>query len=212
MKTMPNQSDARANCNAPGNASSLSVKRQRFVDEYLIDLNGAQAAIRAGYLPTSAKVTASRLLTDDNVAAAITARREQLSRHAEVTAERVVDELAKIAFANMSDFIDVDENGCTTVRHGALADRTLAAAIDQFDITTNAKGETRTRIKLADKKGALLDLGRHLGLFAEKALPPPTEQEAKPDPRTLAMAILAVLRDVQDSASAPLEIEFHPAT
>jgi phage terminase small subunit len=207
---MPSQFENEANFSAPSHASSLSAKRQRFVEEYVIDLNGAQAATRAGYASASAKVTASRLLTDDNVAAAITERREKLSRHAEVTAERVVDELAKIAFANMADFIEVAENGCTTVRTSALADRQLAAAIDQFDITTNVKGETRTRLKLADKKGALLDLGRHLGLFADKSLPPLPERVTNPDPRTLAMALLAVLRDAQ-LASAPLEIEFQPA-
>ena len=72
----------------------LSPRQQRFVDEYLVDLNGQQAAIRAGYAPRSAVVTASRLLTRAKVREAIELGRRKLQERTEITAEWVIREIA----------------------------------------------------------------------------------------------------------------------
>ena len=77
--------------------AKLSPKRQRFVDEYKLDTNGAQAAIRAGYSPRSAKVTASRLLTDANVQAAIAAGAAALAEAVEIGKEWVIAGFRSIA-------------------------------------------------------------------------------------------------------------------
>jgi len=70
---------------------TLSPRQQRFVEEYLVDLNGTQAAIRAGYAPGAAKVQACRLLTKDNIAQAITEGREKLSQQTEINQRTVLE-------------------------------------------------------------------------------------------------------------------------
>jgi phage terminase small subunit len=186
----------------------LSAKRQRFVEEYLVDLNGAQAAIRAGYSPTTAKVTASRLLTDDNVAAAVAALRAKLSKKLEATAERVIAELALLGFSNLADFYRKDAAGNLVVNADALLDRAKAAAVAQLDLVTAADGTQTIKLKLADKKSALVELGKHLGLFGERAeiAPPQLETTAPPDDRRLAMMILAILREATSNADPVLEL------
>lgn len=82
---------------------TLSPERQRFVDEYAVDTNGAQAAIRAGYSPRSAKVTASRLLADANVQQAVAERTLALAEQAGVSAEWVVLKLRTLALGAAKD-------------------------------------------------------------------------------------------------------------
>ena len=65
----------------------LTPKRQRFVTEYLVDHNGTQSAMRAGYSPTSAKVTASRLLTDANLQQAVAEGTLAIAQKAQVDAD-----------------------------------------------------------------------------------------------------------------------------
>ena len=76
----------------------LTARQARFVNEYLIDLNGTQAVIRAGYRTRSPEVHASRLLTRPLVAKAITAAQAARAKRTEITADRVIHELARIAF------------------------------------------------------------------------------------------------------------------
>lgn len=77
--------------------AGLTDKQQRFVDEYLIDLNATQAAIRAGYSEKTAKEIGSENLTKPNIAKAITEAQEKLSNKAQVTVEMVVQGLLKEA-------------------------------------------------------------------------------------------------------------------
>src|SRR5215212_7638997 len=80
--------------------TALTPKQQRFVAEYLIDLNGTQAAIRAGYAQAGASVEAHRLLRNAKIAAAID---QEMARNPGVTRVRIVDELARIGFANAQE-------------------------------------------------------------------------------------------------------------
>lgn len=193
----------------------LSAKRRRFVEEYLVDLNGTQAAIRAGYSAIAAKVTASRLLTDANVTDAISKLRAKLSEKLEITAERVLSELARIGFANLADFYCRDGSGNIAVDVDALLDPGKAAAVVQIDMQTSVDGAQTIKLKLADKKGALIELGKHLGLFAERAEVNVTQRrEQDIDPRQLAMALLATIEKgrffQQSQRSTPLtrDLEF----
>lgn len=152
----------------------LTPKQQRFVEEYLIDLNGKQAAIRTGYSPKTAEVQASRLLSKANVAAAVQRGMEARSRRALVTADEVVLELKKLGFANMLDYIRVDNEGEAYIDLSSV-DRDKAAAIQEVtsEVYTDGRGDNardvkRTKFKLTDKRAALVDLGRHLGLFKDK--------------------------------------------
>lgn len=76
--------------------SELTPKQQRFVEEYLIDLNGTQAAIRAGYSPDSARVTASRMLAEANIQEAVRIAKEARRKVAQVDAEYVINGIVNL--------------------------------------------------------------------------------------------------------------------
>ena len=85
--------------------NKLPAKRQRFVDEYCIDFNGTQAAIRAGYSVNSATMQAARLLTNDNVKKALEEKRLEIAEESKLKVSDVVDELRKIAFSDITQVI-----------------------------------------------------------------------------------------------------------
>lgn len=155
----------------------MTPKQQRFVDEYLIDLNATQAAIRSGY---SAKTAAS--IGDENlrkpvIAAALQEAMQKRADRTEITQDRVLRELAKIGFADIrkavkwGDGIPVTDaesgevvisNGIALVGSEQIDDDTAAAISEVVQTREGFK------IKMHDKKGALVDIGRHLGMFPNK--------------------------------------------
>jgi phage terminase small subunit len=94
----------------PGQPSTLTPKQQRFVEEYLIDLNSTQAAIRAGYSARTADVQASEILSIPKVAAAVEAAIGERSKRTEITGDSVLRELLLIATADIGQAFD--EAGC----------------------------------------------------------------------------------------------------
>lgn len=149
----------------------LTRKQQRFVDEYLVDLNGTQAAIRAGYSADSARSIAHENLTKPDIAAAIDAA---LAATPGITRTRIVNELGLIAFANMADYITVQDDGTAYVDLSKLT-REQAAAIGEIitETYTEGRGEAarevkRVKFKLADKLSALEKLGKTLGMFKDR--------------------------------------------
>lgn len=146
----------------------LCPKRQRFIAEYLVDLNAKQAAIRAGYSPRSAETNGNRMLRNAQVAAAVGAAMAERQIRTEITADRVLRELAKIAFLDPRKFFRPD--GSLVPVHDL--DDDTAAGLAGLDIAVHLgdDGEvTRAaKIKLADKRAALVDLCKHLGLFEAK--------------------------------------------
>lgn len=149
---------------------SLTPKQERFIAEYLIDLNATQAAIRAGYSQKTAGSIGQENLKKPEIAAAIAAKQKRLADKYEVTAERVIRELALIGFANMLDYVRVDSDGLARVDLSAV-DRDQAAAIHEIKVESvvgsgdEPKTVEKVTFKLADKRAALVDLGRHLSLF-----------------------------------------------
>lgn len=91
--------------------SRLPQKYTRFVEEYLIDLNETKAAIRAGYAESSAHKQGWRMTRNAQVKAAIDAGKEEISKRAMINQDEVIKELALIGFADMNDFIKIDEGG-----------------------------------------------------------------------------------------------------
>ena len=153
----------------------LTAKQMRFVDEYLVDFNATQAAIRAGYSPKTAAAAAARLLRNVNIQAEIARRQKDLQRRTEISQDRVVKELARIAFADASDYACVEtymyENKDGTLSPlqvvspkdtGVLSDDQRAA------IAGIKQGANGIEIKLHDKIKALELLGRHIGMFNDK--------------------------------------------
>lgn len=156
---------------------ALNAKQRRFVDEYLIDLNATQAAIRAGYKAKYANTNAPKLLQNTAIAEALSAQMKAREQRTEITQDKVLAELAKIGFADIRNALAwgpevmvVDEetgetavsNGVALVPSGKIDDDTAAAI---SEISQTAQG---IKIKLHDKRAALVDIGRHLGMFKDK--------------------------------------------
>lgn len=141
----------------------MTKKQKRFIEEYLIDLNATQAAIRAGYSPDTAKSIGSENLTKPDIKAQIARAMAERSRRTGVNADRVVMELAKIAFVNANDVIDPKT---ATIKEGALPEDT--AAIQSVKVKTFGEDGLEREIKMADKLKALELLGKHLGMFRDK--------------------------------------------
>jgi phage terminase small subunit len=165
---------------------ALTDKQKRFCEEYLIDLNATQAAIRAGYSPKTAEQTASRLLRNVKVQEYIAKRQKELSRSTEITQERVIKELALIAFSNNADYAHVVEKKMQVEAGGALVDlldkdgkpvmyRTVEPVLTE-ELTEEQKralavikkGRDGLEVKSCDKVKALELLGKHLGIFTDK--------------------------------------------
>lgn len=161
----------------------LTEKKKRFAQEYVVDLNGTAAAIRAKYPERSARSRASKLLAEPEVQAYVQDLQAEKAKRCEISADKVLSELAKIGFANMADYIQV--SGANIFVDLSKMTRDQAAAVSEITVEEYMEGRgeaarevKRTKFKLSDKRAALCDLGKHLGLFREDSgkedLPPPT--------------------------------------
>ena len=140
----------------------MTKKQKRFVEEYLIDLNATQAAIRAGYSPKTAKDIGCENLAKPNISDAIDKAMAERSRRTGINQDRILLELARIGLAKITDVVDPDTGKILP----DASDDDLAC-IQSIKIKPNEFG-TEREVKLDDKKSALVDLGKHLGLFKDK--------------------------------------------
>lgn len=146
--------------------AKLTPKQQAFVAEYLVDLNATQAAIRAGYSVKNADKIGSELLGKTRVKNAIDKAMAERSRRTGINQDRVLRELAKIAFVNASDVINMDE---ATIRDDANREDTAAIASVKVKTIPGEDGDIVEReVKIYDKLKALELLGKHLGMFTDK--------------------------------------------
>jgi len=152
-------------------SEKLTPKQALFCKEYLVDRNGTQAAIRAGYAEDSASVEGSRLLTNAKVAERIQKGMDARAISVGIDAEMVLAELCKLGTYNVQDFIVEGTDGLKTISD---LDRDHAAAITEIT-TRRIAGKDgdddtiiETRVKLADKGQNLERIGKHLKLFTDK--------------------------------------------
>ena len=146
-------------------AKKLTKKQQLFVDEYLIDLNATQAAIRAGYSVESARDIGCENLTKPNIQQAIAKAMAERSKRTGVNQDRVVLELAKIAFVKMTDIVD-DEG---RIKSDATDDDLACIESVKFKESYSDTGSmTEREVKIASKMKALELLGKHLGMWNDK--------------------------------------------
>ena len=143
--------------------AKLTEKQKRFVAEYLVDLNATQAAIRAGYSPKTANRIGSQNLSKVDVQAEIEKRRATLRNKLEITQEKVIEELAAVAFANGADFAQVTKTGLVRIIPTEDIPQDKRKAIASIK-----EGANGTEIKTYDKVRALELLGKHLGVFDEQ--------------------------------------------
>ena len=152
----------------------LTIRESAFIQRYLACQVGALAAVQAGFSPRSAQQRATELLKKDHIQAALRARRQSLAIESGVTAQDVLNELKKVAFANMDDYMSVDDEGAPYLDLSTLT-RDQAAAISEANTERYVEGKgkdampvKKAKVKLHDKISALVNLGKHLGLFADR--------------------------------------------
>ena len=140
----------------------MTKKQKRFVEEYLIDLNATQAAIRAGYSPDTAGSIGAENLKKPEIKSRIDKAMAERSRRTGINQDRVLQELARIGLSKITDVVDPET---AQIKPDASDDD--LACIQSIKIKPNEFG-TEREVKLYDKKSALVDLGKHLGLFKDK--------------------------------------------
>ena len=151
----------------------LTEKQQRFVDEYIVDLNATRAAIRAGYSPKTAESQGARLLRNAKVQEAVRNAKQSRQERTRVTADQTVREIARIAFADPRGL--VNEKGGAKSLHEL--DDNLAAAVSSIEVDEYGK----VKYKLWVKNQALDMLMKHMGLYEKdnSQSAPPVIQEIR---------------------------------
>ena len=140
----------------------LNPKQQRFVEEYLTDLNATQAAIRAGYSPKTATAIASENLSKPSISAAIACAMAERSKRTGITQDRILEELAKVAFIKLTDI--VDDTG--KIKAGATdEDRACIESIKYKRTDTDTGYSEEREVKASSKLKAIELLMRHTGML-----------------------------------------------
>lgn len=141
----------------------LTSKQQRFVAEYLIDLNATQAAARAGYKDPN---KGRQLVTKSNVSEAIREAQHDQEKRTLITQDKVLHELAKVAFGDMRTVMEWGPQGVKLIDSGEISDDAAALVAEVSETVTESGGSIK--MKANDKIRALELLGKHLGMFQDK--------------------------------------------
>ena len=181
--------------------AKLTNKQKRFVDEYLIDLNATQAAIRAGYSEKTAKDIGCQNLAKLNIQAAFENAIAERAERTEITADRILKEIGLLALSDMKTFVRVDEGGAVqAIPFDSLpeeATRCIRKVKERRVIKSTAEGdqimESTYEFELYDKSRCLEMAGKHLGMFIEK----PTDTEP-PDTMAFKMREAAQLMEEKE--------------
>lgn len=159
----------------PRKSEKLTVKQEKFCHAY-IETGNASEAYRQAYdckkmSQNAICVQASRMLDNPKIALRIDDLRAGIQNRHQVTVDRIIDELALLGFSNMLDYMQPQDDGTAYVDLSKLT-REQAAAISEVTVDSymegtgeDAKPVKRVKFKLTDKRGALVDLGKHLGMF-----------------------------------------------
>ena len=145
---------------------NLTDRQRRFVEEYAIDCNAMQAAIRAGYARKTAEKQGYALLRKPAIREAIRAVEHERLEILGVTADKVVTELARLAFSSVRRVVQWDDTGAMPLPSAQLSDDD-AAAISEITCTPTDTG-AHVRIKMHDKLKALEMLLKHLSASANE--------------------------------------------
>lgn len=151
------------------NETKFTPKQQKFIDEYLVDLNATKAAIRAGYSAKTAYQAGSRLLTKVEIQEALRKKQQKREKKTEITAERVLKQLANMAFFDSRSIMGEGGNILPVNEWPDEAATAGVAGIEVVEIKDKngrTVGQTK-KIKITDRRGPLQDLAKHLGICAE---------------------------------------------
>jgi len=157
----------------------LTAKQRRFVEEFPVDWNATQAAIRAGYSPKTAKQIGHENLTKPAIALAIFERARELAKRADVEATATLRELERVGLANLRDAVEWGPDG-VRIRPSEELEPDVAAAVAEVSETVSASGSTTRRVRMHSKGKALEVLVRyvagHEGMISMEAFNRVTEQ------------------------------------
>lgn len=150
---------------------TLTVKQRLFIKEYLIDFNGTQAAIRAGYSKKTAQQVASENLSKPLIMQEIKKDVDNKVKGLDDLSQKTIDELKKIAFSDIKDFMKFDKDG-VEFKDSEEVDGTILSEVSSQTTESATKDSSTTRtnlkIKLHDKMKALEMLGKYKSLFVDK--------------------------------------------
>lgn len=163
-------------------AEKLTDLQKKFIKEYLIDLNITAAALRAGYSEKTAYSIGQETFNKPHIQAAIQKEMNKRARRTEITADKVLEEYAKLGFSDVTDYLQVVTERIL-VGHDKETGEPISD-ISQFVLMKDTKDIPPEKLaaisevkqhkdgsisfKLHDKKGALDSIARHLGMFAER--------------------------------------------
>lgn len=143
----------------------LTEKQQRFVEEYLIDLNATQAAIRAGYSVKTADAIGCENLKKPNIQQAVSKAMAERSKRTGINQDRVILELARIGFVKMTDVVD---SNAQIKENAADDDLACIESIKYKSSNTDSGTVVEREVKIGSKLKALELLGKHLGMWNDK--------------------------------------------
>lgn len=143
--------------------TGLTPKQARFVEEYLVDLNAAAAARRAGYSHKRSEAIGYDLLTKADIQSAIEIAQRERSARTGITADRVIAEIAKIAFADPRKVMTWGPGGVELFDSSSLTDAD-AAMISEVSESISQSGSS-VKVKLNSKLDALEKLAKHVGVY-----------------------------------------------
>jgi len=183
----------------------LNAKQERFVAEYVANPNASEAARRAGYSDKTAGSIGQRLLKNVEIKATIDAGLQQIKGRIQLTVERTLEEIARVAYCDPRKLFDASGN----LRPIAELDDNTAATIASIEVSTERgrddesdKVTTTTKIKSCDKMRALDMAGRYHGIFKDRI------EHSGPDGGPIQMTDLEMARWIAlkfEKAKAELE-------
>ncbi len=146
----------------------LTDKQQRFVEEYLVDLNATQAAVRAGYSAKTASVIGAENLAKPNIQKAIQARQEELKIKTEITQEWVVERYRRIVEGCDKRLFFRDDGSLKPPSQWSAEMGMAVAAFEVEELGDEGLAVSVSKLRFQDAKAALDSLARHLGMFKDK--------------------------------------------
>lgn len=174
----------------------LTARQERFCKEFIIDLNATQAGLRSGYSKKSIRSVTSEILTNPDIQDRIRQLMQERMERLNIDADAVVAELSRIGFSDIGEFITITKDGTVIPKQIDELGTSRTRLIQE--ISCDAKNGMK--LKLHDKLSALVNLGRHFGLFDERVTIV-NKIETRPELKQFSKQELRNLRDIISKAN-----------